>query len=152
MNQQASQLYRERSLAAASPARLVALLYDRAINLLREAVRAIEDGDIEGRWRANGRAIEIINHLDMTLDLERGGEIAANLERLYRFMLNRLTKVDLQNDPQAALDVIELLKPMRQSWHELADQGVAASNEPAETNPVSELDEPEMSERLSLSA
>src|SRR3546814_4897539 len=76
-----------------------------------------------GRWLANGRAMEIISHLQLTLDVEKGGEIGANLDRLYSYMLTRLPKVDIRNDPQAAREVIELLEPLRESWRELAKQG-----------------------------
>ncbi len=122
MNDKATQKYQSQQIMSASPAELVAMLYDRAIGCLEAAVRAIDEGEIEARWRANGKAMEIINHLWMTLDLEKGGEIAANLDQLYRFMLARLPEVDLHNNPGPARDAIKLLEPLRRSWHTLADQ------------------------------
>lgn len=119
-------IYLTQSVMTASPARLVAMLFDRAISSLKEAVRAIEEHDIETRWRANNRAIDIITHLEMTLDLERGGEIAENLNELYKFILNRLPRIDMKNDAQTAQEIIGLLEPLRQSWHELADRGAGA--------------------------
>ena len=105
--------YLARELSAASPAKRVAMLIDRAIGSLGEAVQAIERGDIQGRWNANQRATNIIETLWRTLELEKGGEIAANLEKLYSFMLNRLTQVDLKNDPAPAREVATLLdKPL----------------------------------------
>lgn len=112
--------YRTQQVMTASPAQLVFMLYDRAIGSLREAVAAIEAGDIEGRWRANNRAIEIINHLWSTLDLESGGEIARNLDRLFPFMTMRLAQVDIRNNPVPAREVIKLLEPLRDAWRELA--------------------------------
>ncbi len=79
MTKAAADVYQTQQILTASPARLVATLYQAAITSLRRAIQAIEDGDVERRWRANKRAIEIIDHLAMTLDTERGGEIAANL-------------------------------------------------------------------------
>lgn len=104
----------------ASPARLVVMLYDRAIQSLNDAIKAIEAGDIERRWKSNKNANEIITHLAMTLNFEQGGEIALNLNDLYRFMLRTLVNVDVRNDPQAARDVIKLLEPLRASWDQLA--------------------------------
>lgn len=112
--------YLARELSAASPAKKVAMLLDRAIQALNEAIRAIERGDIQGRWTANNQAGNIIETLWRTLDLEKGGEIATNLDRLYSFMLQHLTQVDLRNDPKPAADVVKLLEPLRRSWHELA--------------------------------
>lgn len=117
---QRTSAYLARELSAASPAKKVAMLIDRAIQALNEAMRAIERGDIQGRWTANNQAGTIIETLWLTLDLEKGGEIAANLDRLYSFMLQHLTQVDLRNDPKPAAEVIKLLEPMRRSWHELA--------------------------------
>ncbi len=119
--------YLSQQLASVSPARRVAMLYDKAIASLREAIQAIEAGDIQRRWRANSLAGQIIETLWATLDIERGGEIAANLDRLYSFMLRHLSEVDMKNNPKPAQDVIDLLEPLRQSWHELARQQDAAA-------------------------
>ncbi len=128
MEREASQKYLAQQVMSASPAKLVAMLYERAIMLLHDAVGAIEAGNIQRRWVANSKATEIIGELWQALDLEAGGEIAENLNRLYGFMMMRLTMVDTENNAQAARDVIRLLEPLRRSWHELAD-GEGANGE-----------------------
>ena len=128
MDREASQKYLAQQVMSASPAKLVAMLYERAITLLHDAVGAIEAGDIERRWVANSKATEIVVELWQALDMEAGGEIAENLNRLYGFMVMRLTMVDTENSVQAARDVIGLLEPLRRSWHELAD-GEGANGE-----------------------
>jgi flagellar protein FliS len=105
----------------ASPARLVCMLYDRAILSLREAVAAVEAGQIETRWRANKRAMDIIAHMWTTLDAERGGQIAANLADLFNYMLSRLPEVDFRNDAEPAREVIGLLEPLREAWYGIAN-------------------------------
>ncbi len=114
------QNYGPEQVLAADPVTLVAMLYDKAVLSLKAAVQAIHKDEIEVRWKNSHRAREIINHLFMTLDLEKGGEIASNLEALYAYMLQRLLDVDVKNDPRAAEEVIELLEPLRASWSELA--------------------------------
>ena len=104
----------------ADPATLVAMLYDKAVSCLKAAVQAIHSNEFETCWKNNRRAQEIIQHLFTTLDLEKGGEIASNLEALYAYMLQRLLDVDLKNNARAAEEVIELLEPLRASWSELA--------------------------------
>ncbi len=128
MDTEASQKYLAQQVMSASPAKLVAMLYERAIMLLHDAVGAIEAGDIERRWRANSKATEIICELWQALDMEAGGEIAENLNRLYGCMMMHLTVVDTENNAQAARAVIRLLEPLRRSWHELAD-GKGANGE-----------------------
>ncbi len=135
MEREASTKYLTQQVASASPARLVAMLYDRAILLLHEAIEAIESGDIKRRWRANSKATEIVGQLWESLDQERGGEIATNLNQLYGFMIMRLTMVDVENNAQAAREVIRLLEPLRQSWHELAEGAASGTQaqEPSES-------------------
>lgn len=127
-----TQTYRTQQVMTASPAQLVALAYEQAINALNEAVEAIRAGDVQGRWRANNRASSLITELAVRLDLEQGGEIAQNLLELYRYALARLPQVDLANDPRPAEEVIGLLTPLRDSWRQLAASG-AEMPAPAET-------------------
>ena len=120
MDRTALQTYGTQQVMTSSPVKLVALLYEKAIVSLREAIQAIEAGQVEARWKANRRATEIITHLAGTLDHEAGGEISENLQRLYDFMLARLFEVDRNNDPQPAREVIGLLEPLHESWRTLA--------------------------------
>lgn len=128
--------YITQQLIAASPAKLVYMLYDKAISSLNEAQLAIEEGDIERRWKANNRAVEIINHMWATLDIEKGGEIAENLSSLFGFMLRRLMEVDIKNDAAAAQEVIDLLTPLRDSWETLARSEAAESSATAQSAPA----------------
>lgn len=132
MNSNPSQHYQTQQIMTASPAMLVFLLYDKAIGCLKEAVRAIEAGEIEARWKANGRAMEIVEHLRATLNHDAGGEIAGNLEKIYATILVDLPKVDLKNDPTPALTAIKLLEPLRESWRLLAGRGEETARQAAQ--------------------
>jgi flagellar protein FliS len=99
--------------------RLVIMLYDGAIASLQQALEAIETGDLEGRCRSVNLAVDILANLSLALDIERGGEVADNLSKLYGFMISRLQRVSLLNDPQPARDVIKLLEILHESWCEL---------------------------------
>lgn len=131
MSRSALQVYGTQQVMTSSPVKLIALLYDKAIISLKEAIQAIENGEVEKRWKANNKAIEILTHLTNTLDHGAGGEIAGNLEQLYDFMLARLMNVDLKNDPQPAREVIDLLQPLRDAWHKLAEEMPHGAAEPA---------------------
>lgn len=118
----ATQAYQDKQGTGVSPVKSVALLYDRACESLNRAIIAIEKDDINERWENNKRASEILAKLATSLDLNNGGEIAQNLDRLYRFMMLRLMDVDVRNDAEAAKEVLSLLEPLRVSWNELAKQ------------------------------
>ena len=138
MTDAATQHYKRQELMSASPARLVAMLYDRAITSLGHAIKAIEEDNIEQRWKSNKNAVEVITHLAMTLDFANGGQIAHNLNDLYNFMLRTLVNVDVRNDPQPARDVIKLLEPLRASW----DQIARGADAPAATSAAIKTEEP----------
>ena len=108
MNEHAAQTYKHQQVNTASPAKMVFMLFEKTLSRLQEAKNAIERNDIQGRCNANCSAQELIAHLSNTLDMEQGGEIAANLERIYAHCLIRLMDVDRKNDPKAADDVAEL--------------------------------------------
>ena len=123
--------YAAQAILTASPSTLVVKLYEAAIHQLRKTVRAIEAKDVKARYASNRQAYDIIEHLLLTLNFEKGGQIAENLSQLYRFMLRRLIDVDVKNDAKAAEDVIALLEPLYQSWRKLDEQLSSRAPAPA---------------------
>ena len=131
----AARAYKAQQVQGISKVKQVALLYDRMIASIREAIQAIEDNEIEKRHFANKRAQDIILALYGALDAEVGGQIATNLQQIYVFALKQLPFLDIRNDPQYGHNVIEVLEPLRESWHELARReamGMLYDGAPAE--------------------
>lgn len=106
-------------IMTASQSHLVVMLYREALAALKASIVAIERGDIEMRWRASSKATNIIAHLYLTLDVERGGDLAENLGRIYTYILRRLPDINLKNDPKAARESALLLEPLLTSWENL---------------------------------
>ncbi len=123
--------YVTQQVMTATPAKLVFLLYEKAIACLREACNAIDSAEVEKRWRANNRAIEIVSHLWSTLDTERGGNISKNLGVLFPYMITRLAEVDVHNDTASAEEVIGLLEPLRDSWRDLSRKNTGGDAGPS---------------------
>jgi flagellar protein FliS len=89
-------------VAAASPHRLVALLYDRLARLTLDAHAAATAGDRARRLAATERAIAIVEGLDATLDTGRGGEVAKSLQQIYALLRDRLLQGEAPGLAQAA--------------------------------------------------
>ena len=70
----------------------------------------------KGRPDNINKARDIINELNAVLDMEAGGEIAANLRKLYLFMNQRLSEANIKRDPQMISEVIGLMEELNQSW------------------------------------
>jgi flagellar protein FliS len=97
----------------ADPARLVVRLYDGAERFLRQALGALAAGEATRYAEAVARAHAIIAELSSSLDRERGGEVAANLSRLYAFMLRHLTEGLIKRSPTHIEEVLEPLRELR---------------------------------------
>jgi flagellar secretion chaperone FliS len=106
-------------LAEISPSKIVVMIYDEAIESLRDAARAAERGEIMARLDATTVTADLVSELRCGLDFENGGEVAANLDSLYSFIVGRLPMIHLNNDAKLANDLADLLVPLHASWVEL---------------------------------
>lgn len=106
-------------IMGASQSHLIVMLYREALVALKASLVAIERGNIEMRYKTSAKATNILAHLYLTLDLERGGDIAKNLGQIYKYLLRRLPDVNLKNDPQPALEGARLLESLLNSWENL---------------------------------
>src|SRR3546814_8347088 len=97
----------------ARPTRVVVMLYDEAITSLEAAIEAMQQNAIEERCNRLNVVTEIIATLHMGLNMENGGEISEELGRLYRFILARLIRINIQSDAAGAAQIIDLLTPRR---------------------------------------
>ncbi|MCS6781267.1 MAG: flagellar export chaperone FliS [Geminicoccaceae bacterium] len=113
-----------------APAQQLVMLYDGAIRFVREAESAIAAGAIERRHRNVRKAWDIVNALHACLDFERGGEVARSLDLFYGYVLHRLTRIDVTNDPAICAELIRLLGQMRASWAAIASGGTAEPERP----------------------
>ena len=85
--------------------RLLIMLYDGAIKFLHLAARGIKEKrhDLKGHYIS--KVMAIITELTTALDMERGGEISANLASLYTYMIKRLTEANMKSDVEAVEEV-----------------------------------------------
>ncbi len=122
-----SSVYREVSITTSSQTQLIVMLYDGAIRFLRRGIEAIEKNDIEAKAAASDRALAIVQHLHLSLDMDRGQEISANLERLYSFVITQITEGSSGLQPRKLEEAIKVLDTLRSAWAEVAQQERAES-------------------------
>lgn len=108
--------------AAAAPDRiqLVLRMMQGALDRIATARGHMRRGEQAPKGEALGRAVRLIDGLRSCLDLQRGGEIAANLGALYDYMTRRLTEANLRNDPRGLDEVAELMEEIRGGWEQMA--------------------------------
>src|SRR5882724_11508362 len=111
--------YREGAVRGASGAALVVSLYEQAIQDLRRAVAAIEQGDIALRTKHINHAISVIGHLQSTLDRELGGEVSRNLDLYYCSVRRRLIDAHVAASREILYQQITHLLSVREAWIEV---------------------------------
>lgn len=103
----------------ASPHKLIAMLLDGALERVSMATGALERDDIAVTGECIGKAISIVDNLRVSLDLEKGGELAQNLSALYDYMTRRLLEANATKDALMLAEVSSLLKEIRLAWDQV---------------------------------
>lgn len=104
----------------ASPHRLIQMLLEGGLARLAQARGAMERGDVGKKGELIGQAISIIGGLREGLNLDQGGEIAVNLDKLYEYMAVRLLAANLHSDLAAIEEVSGLLRNVKAGWDAIA--------------------------------
>ena len=120
----------------ASPHRLVQMLLEGAIARVTAAQGHMARGDIAHKGESISMAIGIIDGLKGSLDMEGGGEIAANLAALYDYMAGRLLEGNRDNRDEALEEVLRLLKQIKEAWDGIRESiGSADTESTSSTQP-----------------
>lgn len=114
-------------IAVADPHRLTQMLFEGALERIAVARGAIAQGNLALKAKKITQAIDIVGELRNSLNLEEGGELAANLDALYDYMLRRLVVANAQNDSQALEEVASLLREIKAGWDAIPEQMRRAS-------------------------
>ncbi len=104
----------------ATPHQLINMLFEGALERLATAKGAMMHGDVAKKGLMISKAISIIEGLRASLDLEKGGDIANNLNRLYEYMENRLFEANLKNKVEYIDEVVEQLRNIMSGWQAIA--------------------------------
>jgi flagellar protein FliS len=113
-------LYKETSVNTASPTKLVVMLYEGAIRFLTRAASDIRKRDLVSKSESVSRAVAIIQHLQMTLDTDKGQDIAHELNGLYTYALGRVLEGSTKLDAKPIEEAIKVLSELLPAWEEIA--------------------------------
>jgi flagellar protein FliS len=105
----------------ASPHRLIQMLMEGGLTRLAQARGAIERNQVALKGELISKAIGIIGGLREGLNLELGGEVAANLDSLYEYMTTRLVEANVQNTVAPLDEVSSLLRNVKSGWDAIAE-------------------------------
>ena len=123
---QAYNAYKETNVKTASQGRLVVLLYEEAVRQLTLASSLFSEDsnlpvqNIERFGKSILKSQEIITELQVSLDMEKGGEIAKNLMSLYIFFNRQLTDANIKKDKAIVESILKMMSELCESWRQAA--------------------------------
>ena len=105
------------SVGISEPADLILLVFEKLFDHLNAAEQDLSRG--ENAQVPFDKAIDIFTiGLVPALDLERGGQIAANLASLYDWSIRHLLKAKIHKDAAMVREVHDVLLPIYESWRD----------------------------------
>jgi flagellar protein FliS len=121
------QKYQNQAVQTATPERLLLMLFEGAIRFCKEAMLGIDQRNFQLAHEKNIRVQNIVNELIVTLDREKGGDIAANLLSIYNYLNQRLIEANLKKDKAILEEVLGHLTELHEAFSGAA-QIVRAQN------------------------
>lgn len=108
--------YRHREVAAATPGRLLLMVYDHILANLARATVAHNNKLVEARVEAVAKARDGISELVAALDMEKGGAMSAQLNALYSFVLGELVDAGLKFDEAKVSRLAGMIRELRDAF------------------------------------
>ncbi len=112
--------YFQTHVQSRTPVEMVVMLYDGALRFIGQARTAIADNDLVTKRDAMSKGMAIITELQGMLNLEQGGEIAAQLDALYTYIHGCCLEANAHRDPARLDEAMRLLTTLRSAWAEIA--------------------------------
>ena len=124
VNPNAQFTYQATRISTATKEQLLLITYDIGIKACHTAENALlgktnggtPDYDLANREII--RAQEVIRELMVTLNRERGGEVATKLIQLYEYMYQLLVDANIKKEPENVRTVCGMLEELKQTWEE----------------------------------
>jgi flagellar protein FliS len=113
---------RRSQIDGASPHKLIELLLLNAVKHLKIARECFDDGEVELRGKSIAKVTEIVAYLRISLDLEKGGDIAVNLHDIYLYIEEQLVGAHADGDLQVVDHVRAILSDLLDTWLEIKDE------------------------------
>ncbi|MFQ1901703.1 MAG: lateral flagellar export chaperone LafC [Aeromonas veronii] len=106
--------------ASADPHQLVLMLMEGLLDEMARAEGHILARQFERKGQAISKCLQILGGLDSALDMEKGGELASNLHRLYDYCGQKLFEISVSNNVEGFAEVRKILQELKEGWEAMA--------------------------------
>ncbi len=125
--------YRDTQIKTAGQGKLIVMLYDETIRQVDTAIHAMEGKAdlLDTISNAIIKAQDLVTELMVSLDFERGGQIAQGLFSLYMFFNQQLVDANIKKEPAPLREIKKMLAELRAAWVQISDRPLPPDNGPA---------------------
>jgi len=136
--QKGAQAYFSTHIATTDQGQLLLMLYDGALKFLAQAREKMLVRDVAGKGILISKTIDIVNELAASLNMEKGGTLAENLDNLYFLCTTRLLQANAKLDVAQLDSVVDILSGLRNAYAQIVntpEAQAAAAQISARQNP-----------------
>ena len=114
--------YKANAVQTASREKILLMLYEAAIKFKKKAIIACEAKDISGRGYNVGRAFDIVNELNNSLNHNVSADLCKNLEQLYMFITDQYVQANITGNSKHLKDALKILETLEQGWQQAIEK------------------------------
>lgn len=108
--------YKKTSIESASKEKILLMLYEGAIRFIKQAKEANQNKDVKLRGEMIGRAYDIVMELASSLDFKINASVATNLEQLYIYVMEELTRANITGQEKHLENSLKILNILYDGW------------------------------------
>lgn len=118
-------VYKQTRVKTASQGQLIVMLYDEGLKQLKVAETELNRNPpkLDSAHNAIVKAQDVITELMVSLDFDKGGDIAQNLFHLYMYFNQKLVDANLSKDSSGITEVYTLMSELREAWVSVESEG-----------------------------
>ena len=114
--------YKQQEIGTANRGKIVIMLFSGAVTFLSKAKLAMEKKDYENKGKYIIKAMNILDELNISLDMEKGQDIAKNLKSIYLFLDRYLSQANIENDPEKIDRAIAIIEKIKSAFEEALEK------------------------------
>lgn len=108
--------YKKTSIESASKEKILLMLYEGAIRFVKHAKEAIQNKDVKTRGEMIGKAYDIVMELASSLDFKINPTVSTNLEQLYIYIMEELTRANITGQEKHLDNSLKILNILYDGW------------------------------------
>ena len=113
---------------------LVIMCYEKAIQLLDQAKDHYLENETVKKVTKVQKVTNILNELNGALNMDEGGQIAVNLQSIYTYLIQRILSGDINKDPSAYDEAINILSELKEAWEQISSEEKNQASENSDQN------------------